>query len=176
MRVVSPARAAIRARAALTVVLPTPPFPATMSTRVWEQNPAGSKCSSPLETAIRRLVSALIVLGTLASVAMAGASAPAQAAPARGWVDIIEVSGLIDPVMADFVTSAVRGAEAHRALAVVVQLDSRDGVLSAGRLRRLEREVAGSSVPVGVWVGGTGRPRAYRQAYGLFLAGTVRGV
>jgi membrane-bound serine protease (ClpP class) len=31
-------------------------------------------------------------------------------------------------------------------------------------------------VPVGVWVGGSGRPRAYRQAYGLFLAAAVRGV
>ena len=107
---------------------------------------------------------------------MAGASAPAAAATARGRVDIIEVSGLIDPVMADFVTSAVRGAEAHHALALVVQLDSRDGVLSAGRLRRLEREISGASVPVGVWVGGSGRPRAYRQAYGLFLAAKVRGV
>src|SRR4051812_22173891 len=101
MRVVSPARAAIRAKAALTVVLPTPPFPATMSTRGWEQNPAGSQRSSPPEAAIRRLVSALIVLGALASVAMAGASAPAHAATAGRRVDIIEVSGLIDPVMGD---------------------------------------------------------------------------
>src|SRR4029077_19054397 len=104
MSVVRPANAAMRARAALTVVLPTPPFPATMRTRVWEQNPATSKRSSPLETAIRRLVSALIALGTLASVtaALASAGAPAGAAPARPHVDVIEVNSLIDPVMADF--------------------------------------------------------------------------
>jgi len=107
---------------------------------------------------------------------MAAVSAPAHAAPARGRVDIIEVSGIIDPVMADFVTSAVRGAQAHHAIALVVQLDSRNGVLSTDRLHRLEREIAGSTVPVGIWVGGSGRPRAYRQAYGLFLAAAVRGV
>lgn len=107
---------------------------------------------------------------------MAAVSAPAHAAPARGRVDIIEVSGIIDPVMADFVTSAVRGAQAHHAIALVVQLDSRNGVLSTDRLHRLEREIAGSTVPVGIWVGGSGRPRAYRQAFGLFLAAAVRGV
>jgi len=107
---------------------------------------------------------------------MAAASAPAHAASGRGRVDIIEVSGIIDPVMADFMTSAVRGAQAHHAIALVVQLDSRNGVLSADRLHRLEREIAGSSVPVGIWVGGSGRPRAYHQAYGLFLAAAVRGV
>ena len=38
----SPARAAIRASAAVIVVLPTPPLPATTSTRLWRQNAATS--------------------------------------------------------------------------------------------------------------------------------------
>ena len=89
---------------------------------------------------------------------------------------MIEVSGLIDPVMADFLTKAVQGADAAHAVALVVQLDSRNGVLPAARLRSLEQTITRSSVPVGVWVGGSGRPRAYDQAYRLFLAAKVRGV
>ncbi|MBV8692861.1 MAG: hypothetical protein JOY57_14460 [Actinobacteria bacterium] len=83
---------------------------------------------------------------------------------------------MIDPVMADFLTKAVQAAETEHSIALVVQLDSRNGVLSAARLRRLEQTVSQSTVPVGVWVGGSGRPRAYRDAYRLFLAAKVRGV
>src|SRR5437588_8035173 len=50
--VVSPARAAMRANAPLTVVLPTPPFPATMSRRAWVQNPATSILTRRLLTAV----------------------------------------------------------------------------------------------------------------------------
>ncbi|MBV9255889.1 MAG: hypothetical protein JO054_16775, partial [Actinobacteria bacterium] len=78
--------------------------------------------------------------------------------------------------MADFLTKAVQAAETEHSIALVVQLDSRNGVLSAARLRRLEQTVSQSTVPVGVWVGGSGRPRAYRDAYRLFLAAKVRGV
>ncbi len=35
-----PLRAAVRASAALTVVFPTPPLPATMMTALWVQKPA----------------------------------------------------------------------------------------------------------------------------------------
>jgi membrane-bound serine protease (ClpP class) len=125
-----------------------------------------------LETAIRRLVSALIALGTLASIPVAVASA----APARPHVDVIEVNGLVDPVMADFLVKAVHSAETGGAVALVVQMDSKGGVLSGTRLRALVTTVSGSSVPVGAWVGGSGRPRAYGQAYSLFVAAEVKGV
>ena len=89
---------------------------------------------------------------------------------------MIEVNGLVDPVMADFLTSAVRGAERGQAVALVVQLDSTGGVLAPARLAALLRTVSGSSVPIGVWVGGSGRPRAYGQGYRVVLAARVRGV
>ena len=73
IRVDSPARAAMRASAAVTVVLPTPPFPATMTSRVWEQNPAGSN-----RVPSRRFVRPL---RTLASV-VARARQPRVALPA----------------------------------------------------------------------------------------------
>src|SRR5436305_1168124 len=104
----------MRASAALTVVLPTPPFPATMSRRVCEQNPTTS-------IPMRRLLTALCVLGTLVLAAATGAGA-AAAEPAAPHVDVVTVSGLIDPVQADFLRSAVETAEGDGAQALVVQL------------------------------------------------------
>ena len=69
----------MRASAAVTVVLPTPPFPATMTSRDWEQNPAGSNRRPFSEAVIRRLATALIALGTRC-LAPAAASAQARAA------------------------------------------------------------------------------------------------
>src|SRR3954447_22291535 len=95
----------MRASAAVTVVLPTPPFPATMSRRVCEQNPTTS-------IPMRRLLTALCVLGTLVVAAASAAAADAAAAePAPPHVDVVTVSGLIDPVQADFLRSAVETAE-----------------------------------------------------------------
>src|SRR5947208_11966559 len=98
----SPDRAAMRARAAVTVVLPTPPFPATMARRAAVANPRGSKV--PLRgVVIRRLVAALLVLGGMASLAgRAGAAAPFATTSPRARLDVLQVSGLIDPVEVDF--------------------------------------------------------------------------
>src|SRR3954452_24968087 len=52
IRVRRPALAAMLARAAVTVVLPTPPFPATMTSRLCEQKRAGSTRSLSLAEAL----------------------------------------------------------------------------------------------------------------------------
>src|SRR5436305_11482990 len=118
MSVDRPAREAMRASAAVTVVLPTPPFPATMTRRDWVQNPAGST-HPPRRRPIRRLVIACLALGLLAGVP----SAAAAAAKPR-VVDVIEVSGRLDPVEVDFVKHALRRAADRHADALVIQLNS----------------------------------------------------
>src|SRR5436853_7363890 len=95
------------ARAAVTVVLPTPPFPATMTSRLCEQKRAGSTRSFPswrpsmrARPAPSRLAIASLLTGVLlalsaplsAHAAPAPAQAQAQAQAARA-VDVIEVSG-----------------------------------------------------------------------------------
>src|SRR5258708_2561739 len=109
----------MRARAAVTVVLPTPPFPATMRSRVAEQN---------WETSIRprRLVSTLFALFL---PLLAAAPAGAQATPARTSIDVIEVSGRLDPVNVDFVERSLHEAQADRASALVIRLDSPGSVV-----------------------------------------------
>src|ERR1700738_395686 len=123
-RVVRPASAAIRASAALTVVLPTPPFPATMSSRAWPQNAPGSTHSPSGGRLIRRVLTVVWLLGAALTVGQHAASA----APAvRSHVDVIQLSGLIDPVEADFLSHAVTGANHGGAIALVVVLDSGGG-------------------------------------------------
>src|SRR5437588_4057939 len=160
-----PARAAMRARAAVTVVLPTPPLPATMTSRVCEQKRAASTRFLSSEASIRSrlalstLAIALLVLG--ASVAAAPAPVSAAAAQsAKGVVDVIEVSGLLDPVVVDFVGDSVDKAERSRSELLVLQLDSPGAVVSTRDLDGLVATLARSSVPIGVWIGPSGSQAA----------------
>ncbi|MBV8296799.1 MAG: hypothetical protein JO085_08190, partial [Acidimicrobiia bacterium] len=98
-----------------------------------------------------------------------GAPAPAPAAPApaapapTSSVDVIEVSGRIDPIVADFVVDSLRAAERDHSEALVIQVDSPGDLLSTGQLNVLTATLAGASVPVAVWVGAPGS-RAYGGA------------
>ena len=107
----------------------------------------------------------------LAGVQAAGA----QSRPTR-HVDVIEVDGLIDAVLVDFVTDAVGQSERGRAAALVLQLDSTAGVAPQADLDGLVRRLRQARVPVTVWVGGSGSPRAYGAAFAMVEAAAVVGV
>ncbi len=149
----------MRASAALTVVLPTPPFPATMITLAWVQNRAGStSCadySSPSSCSRQSRSSA----------------APAATATTSA-VSLIQVDGTLDPIMADFVHDTLIKAQGD----VVIQINSTRGVLSADRLNRLVAEIANARTKVGVWVGPARAGRARGQAFALLMAAPIRGI
>src|SRR5947209_15880025 len=141
MRVRKPALAAITDRAAVTGVLPTPPFPATMTSRLCEQKRAGSTCSFPsrrLSMRARPVPSRLAIASLLTGVLL-GLSTPVHAAPTRA-VDVIEVSGRIDPIVADFIDDSLRAAESGSAEALVIQLDSPGAVVSDAKVEVLRSE------------------------------------
>jgi membrane-bound serine protease (ClpP class) len=105
--------------------------------------------------------------------ARAGAALPGQAPLAH--VDVIQVSGLIDAIQADFIDHAVAGAERDGALVLMVQLNSGGGIAGSRSIDRMVATVARSGVPVAVWIGPNGS-RANGAAYSLFMAATLRGV
>jgi membrane-bound serine protease (ClpP class) len=113
-----------------------------------------------------------VVLGALLAVA---GPAHAQPEPTR-HVDVIEVNGLIDDVLVDFVNDALTASQRGRAAALVLQVDSTGGVAARSRIDRLISRVRHAPVPVTVWIGGSGRPRAYRDAFRLARAAAVVGV
>ncbi len=101
----------------------------------------------------------LVLLGVLLGMAGTAAAAPSATAGSAddpGRVSIIKVEGLIDPVMADFITTSIHNGESAGVLAVVLQMDSAGSVVSDARLIALARTIHDAKVPVTVWVGPSG--------------------
>ena len=107
----------------------------------------------------------------------------AGAAPARGedpdagdgHVAVIEVSGLLDEVLVDFVETQITDAEEDGALALVLQLNSSGAVVDDDRFDELLERIETAEVPVDVWVGPSGS-RATGEAADLLAAARVVGV
>lgn len=99
----------------------------------------------------------------------------AQEPVAGSRIHVIEVSGLIDPIQADFITKAVTRAEGDGAL-LVMRLDSNGGVLDRAALLALADALATSRAPVAAWVGPGRSSRATGQAAVVYAATGVRGV
>jgi membrane-bound serine protease (ClpP class) len=118
---------------------------------------------------MRRLLTALFLLSVPLLL-----SWPASA-QAKGEVDVIEVNGLVDRVVADFVTRAVDDAERSGVEALVVQLDSSGAVVDDARLDALVARIEQAAVPVAVWVGPTGA-KAKGESVRLVQAAPLRGV
>ena len=103
-----------------------------------------------------------IVLG-LASPALAGSTrqgggddeAPAVD-PDAPVVDVIEVDGLLDPVLVDFIEQSIGDAEAAGDIALVLQMNSPGSVVSDEDLADLARAVSDATVPVAAWIGPSG--------------------
>jgi len=78
------------------------------------------------------------------------------AADAPAKVDVFEVSGLIDNVVANGIERAVERSATNGAQALVLQVNSRGAVVDQQRMAQLLHVVRDSAVPVGVWVGPSG--------------------
>lgn len=106
-------------------------------------------------------------------------AAPADAQPGceagSGPVSVVEVDGLIDPVLGDLVEDQIDRAVDTCALALVLQFDSGGSVLSDGELDRLVARVEDAPLAVGVWIGPSGS-KATGEAVRLVAAADLTGV
>ena len=89
------------------------------------------------------------------------ASDPIIIPPDPGEAVVAKISGLLDPVLADFLSDSLKEAQADNAVLFVLQIDSRGAVISDSRLQQLADELASSTVPVVAWIGPSGA-----KAYG----------
>lgn len=131
--------------------------------------------ASCLSGAVLVAVAGLVLGGTWAAAAPSAADPPAAASPAGDRIDIVKVSGLMDPINADLVSRSLRATSDHHGLVLVIQLNSPGGTISRSATAALAAEVARSPVPVAVWVGGSARSRAYGPAYTLLRAADYTG-
>lgn len=81
-------------------------------------------------------------------------------------VDVFEVSGLIDGVVAHGIERAVERSSSNGAQALVLQVNSHGAVISESRMREVLLAIRDSSIPVGVWVGPSG---AQAQGWSAWL-------
>lgn len=84
-------------------------------------------------------------------------------AAALAKVDVFEVSGLIDGVVANGIERAVERSSTNGAQALVLQVNSRGAVVDSARMREVLTSIRESTIPVGVWIGPSGS-RAYGWA------------
>jgi membrane-bound serine protease (ClpP class) len=96
--------------------------------------------------------------------------------PDGSFVDIIEVTGRIDPVTADFVMQSLKKAKRDGAQVLVMQLNSPGALLSDSETAELVAAMnEPSQVPIAVWVGPSGA-RARGGAIDLLGAADFVGV
>lgn len=111
---------------------------------------------------IRRAL--LLVMIAAFPMLISGVSAAQENAAAR-VVDLIQVEGVIDPPVADYLTSELQAAEEDGVHAAIVQLDTPGGLEVS--MRSIVKDILDSEVPVVVWVA----PRGARAASaGTFIA------
>ncbi len=97
--------------------------------------------------------------GILAAVGLAGvgsAAAQSDGAADAGLAVVVEVTGLLDPVMAELIEDSVDDAAGAGATLLVFRVDSNRSVVSDERVGELAEAIAYSPVPIAVWVGPNG--------------------
>lgn len=107
--------------------------------------------------------SRLLAIGLLSAVVLTtwwtafATPASAQQRCARGCVNVVAVDGIIDEIEADFIISSVGAANGSEdVVAVVLQLDSPGVAVDDRRLDEVASVIAGSRVPVSIWIGAAG--------------------
>jgi membrane-bound serine protease (ClpP class) len=118
------------------------------------------------------LAVALLVLG---AVLLTGTATAADTDEPEGYVDVVQVSGWIDPVVVDFVERSIADSEQGGAEALIIQLDSPGSLVREDRLDRLVRRIEEARVPIAVWIGGSGA-RAKGAAGRVALAAPIVGL
>jgi len=111
---------------------------------------------------VRTTLKAVILgLVTTAAVALAVTPAAAQDDPqsdgaAVAPVDVLQVDGFIDPVVASEISDAVTDLATNGSQALVLQVNSRGVVIDDEEFTELLATIADAPRPVAVWVGPTG--------------------
>jgi membrane-bound serine protease (ClpP class) len=136
-------------------------------------------------TPLRRLLIAL--LGAAGALVLAAPNGRAETAPTRparaaeeqvpspGLVDVLQVSGLIDPIVVDAIDDAIERADADGAQALVLQVNSRGAVVDRDEMAALLERIAEAPIPIAVWVGPSGA-RLYGTPAQLLAVADVTGM
>ncbi len=100
------------------------------------------------------LTAAITAIGVWLPAAAAEAQPPADS---EENVVVVEMVGLLDPVLAEFIKGRIASApEEGNTLAVILRVDSPRAVIGSSALEELSQAIEGSPVPIAAWVGPSG--------------------
>jgi membrane-bound serine protease (ClpP class) len=140
----------------------------TLSTNGHAPSGAARSYTAPFRrrrrSSVRVVLAMTLLLVGLVPLLGARPAGAAQPAGTADRVDVIEVSGLLDPVLADFIERSITQAENAGVAAITLRVNSGGAVLDAARFDRLAARIADATVPVTAWVGPTGSKATGRVA------------
>ena len=114
----------------------------------------------------------LLVLMSVMMIVSAGSARAQDDAIDLAPVDVVEVNGLIDEIVAHDIEQAIDRAENSNSQAIIFQVNSHGSVVSTARMTQLFEKIINSKMPIGVWVGPT-TARAYGSAAQLLAVADV---
>lgn len=110
--------------------------------------------------AVRRLSTVGLLIAALGALLLAFPqrveAQETDATPEGGFVDVIKVDGLLDPIMVNFIEESITEAEHDDARWLVMQANTTGSVVPDDDLVHLIDRIRGASVPIAVWVGPSG--------------------
>jgi membrane-bound serine protease (ClpP class) len=77
-------------------------------------------------------------------------------------VDVVEVSGIVDAIVAQSIGESIERSQNNGAQAVVLQFNTKGAVVGRDRMAEIATAIQESKIPVAIWVGPSGS-----RAYGL---------
>lgn len=123
---------------------------------------ASTDSSAPVDTGADTRVDAVV-------------TAQEDAALGLDPVDVLQVTGLVDPIVVDEIERALDRASEAGSQALVLQMNTRASVVGRDAMADLYRRIATADVPVAIWVGPSGA-RLYGLPAQLLAAADVTGM
>ncbi len=90
-----------------------------------------------------------------------------------GYVEVFEVSGLLDDVLADALENAIYDAQRNGANGLILQVNSKQAVIPNARLIEIANQIQSANIPVDVWVGPSGSTAQGKVAQLVLIADSL---
>lgn len=104
----------------------------------------------------------LVLVAPVMGVLSANGAQAATGAEKLAPVDVVEVSGIVDNIVAESIGESILRSQDNGAQAVVLQFNTKGAVVGRDRMAEIAAAIQASKIPVAIWVGPSGA-----RAYGL---------
>lgn len=121
---------------------------------------------------IAGLITTVLGVTLLAGTASARPAAPAQSADDPGVVQVVKVSGLLDPIVVSFIADQIEAADDAGLVALVLQINSEGATVGDDEMDDLVAAIEDADLTVGAWIGPSGS-KAEEEATRLVAAADI---